>query len=113
MAEVSLLPRSLLPRVRSCRLGSHRGGGRGYRRRGLVWTCSFGLGGASLGQRLETAAQLSCVAAEVLQPRKRSEAFQAEDPLEERCDPIANRTQVAPAGLGDQAPLDEACDDRV
>src|SRR5215203_7429142 len=106
MAEVSLLPRSRHPRVRSCRLGSHRGGGQGYRGRGPVWTCSLGLGGASLGQRLEPAAKLFCIAAEVLQPRKRSEAFQAEDPFEERCDPIANRAQVAPAGLCDEASLD-------
>src|SRR4029079_7472521 len=49
-----------------------------------------GLRGAAFGERLEPAAELFRVAAEVLQPWQRREALEAEDAFEERRDAIAN-----------------------
>ena len=53
--------------------------------------------------------------ADVVQAGKRGQALEPEHALEERLEPVADRSAgaVVPAGLGDQAALEEARDRRV
>src|SRR5437764_8804832 len=61
--------------------------------------------GSLLGDRVEPAADLVHVGAEVVEARELREALQPEDPLEERCRAVPDRTagRLVAAGLGDQA----------
>ena len=77
------------------------------------------VGRAYAGRRSATAsrrvADLVRALAEVVQPRELRERLEAENPLEERRRPVADRAAgpVLAARLGDQPALDEAGDDRV
>jgi len=69
---------------------------------------------ALLGDRLEAPADLLRVRSDVIQARQLSEALEAEDPLEERRDAVADGADgVVTTGLSDQPAFDEARDDRV
>src|SRR5690348_6667920 len=74
---------------------------------------SCGLRRAAFGDRLEPAADLLRVAAEVVQARQGGEALEAENTLEERGRPVVDGASLVPPRLGDEAALDKACDDRV
>src|SRR6266508_147655 len=112
MGGFSLSSHPRHPFVRLSRLRSHWGGGRarlisGLGRPGRSESArcpDTRSGRAALGKRLEPAAQLVLVAAELLEPRQRRQALQAEDPLEQGRHPVANRA----ADPGFPAALDRA-----
>src|SRR5262245_10712017 len=71
------------------------------------------LRGAALREGFEPAAELLCVAAQIVEPRERSQTLQAENAFEQGRHAIAHRSEVAAARFRDQAPLDQARHHRV
>src|SRR6266508_716607 len=101
----------------SARLPRSRGRGSPRTRpwRSSTSTSRKGSGRPLLCDRVQTLADLIHVAAEVVEPRQRRERLEAEDPLEQRRDLVADRAAgaVVAAGFRDQAPLDQIGDGRI
>src|SRR5262245_23145762 len=73
------------------------------------------LGGSRLGDLEQPLAELAGIPTEIVEPRKRREALEAEDALEERRRPVPHGAagRGLTPGFRDEAALDEARDGRV